>query len=292
MPNRLIREHLLTAILESPEEGILGVSPEGTIETWSRGAERIYGYTAPEINGQHLRRLVPLHELPMLESVFAKAGGNGFGRFEATERLHKDGSRIFLKVKRTLIRDEQSQVLGILERGRELNSNGADPSAEGPLRLIIDQMPGLHWITNQNLRITSNWGKDLASSGISPGALVGRSVCEFLGCADWHNTPIAEHCEALRGFPSHFECTWKNRLWEIHLEPLRTESGEISGCLGSGMDITDRKKNEEQAYYQARHDALTGLANYREFMDRLEQEVRRAERSRHPFTVLLLDVDG
>jgi diguanylate cyclase (GGDEF)-like protein len=58
------------------------------------------------------------------------------------------------------------------------------------------------------------------------------------------------------------------------------------------MDITDRKRSEEQAHYQARHDALTGLANYREFMDRLGQEVRRAERCHHGFTVLLLDLDG
>jgi diguanylate cyclase len=58
------------------------------------------------------------------------------------------------------------------------------------------------------------------------------------------------------------------------------------------MDITDRKKNEEQTFYQARHDALTGSANYREFMDRPEQEVRRAERSHHGFTVLLRDFDG
>jgi GGDEF domain-containing protein len=50
-------------------------------------------------------------------------------------------------------------------------------------------------------------------------------------------------------------------------------------------DVTDRNKGEEQAHYQARHDALTGLANYREFMDRLEQEVRRADGSQHPFTV-------
>jgi diguanylate cyclase (GGDEF)-like protein len=58
------------------------------------------------------------------------------------------------------------------------------------------------------------------------------------------------------------------------------------------IDITERKKSEEQAYYQARHDALTGLANYREFMDRLEGELHRAERSHHSFTVLLLDLDG
>jgi diguanylate cyclase (GGDEF)-like protein len=76
------------------------------------------------------------------------------------------------------------------------------------------------------------------------------------------------------------------------LEPLRTACGDINGCLGLGMDITDRKKSEEQAFYQARHDALTGLANYREFVDRLEQEVHRAERSHHSFTVMLVDLDG
>jgi len=156
----------------------------------------------------------------------------------------------------------------------------------------MEQVPGIHWTTDQNLRVTSNWGKGLASSRISPDALVGRSVCEFLGCADRHTTPIAEHYEALRGFPSHFEYGWKYRSWEIRLEPLRTSSGEINGCLGLGMDITDRKKSEEQTHYQARHDALTGLANYREFMDRLGQEVRRAERGHHSFTLLLLDLDG
>ena len=57
------------------------------------------------------------------------------------------------------------------------------------------------------------------------------------------------------------------------------------------MDITERRKSEEHALYQARHDGLTGLANYREFMDRLESEVRRADRSHHSFTLLLLDLD-
>ena len=292
MSHRLVREHLLAALLESPEDGIISVSLDGTIESWSRGAEHIYGYTSQEITGQPLKHLVPLHQLPELESLLSKPGSKDLKCFEAAERLHKNGSRIFLKIKRVLIRDEQGIVRGILESGRALNSRGADPSAEGSLRSILEQMPGLHWTADQNLRITSNWGKDLAGSKIPPDALVGRSVCEFLGCADRHTTPIAEHCEALRGLPSQFEYHWKNRFWEFRLEPLRSSTGEINGVLGVGMDITGRKRNEEQAFYQARHDALTGLANYREFMDRLEQEVRRAERSHRPFTVLLLDLDG
>lgn len=170
--------------------------------------------------------------------------------------------------------------------------SGSFSVSDAPLRSIIEQMPGLHWTTDRNLRITANWGIDLASARIPPKGVVGLSVWEFLSCTDPHTTPIAEHFEALRGFSAQFEYCWKNRIWEIRLEPLRAPSGKISGCLGSGMDITSRKKNEEQAIYQSRHDALTGLANYREFMDRLEHEVRRAERSDNSFSLLLLDLDG
>lgn len=292
MPHPQLRERLLAALLEWPQDAILGLALDGTIDTWSHGAERLYGYSAREMTGQHLRHLVPLHELPGLETLFSEAPRNSSSCYETTERLHRDGSRLFLKIKRAFIRDEQGNIVGILERGSALDSHGADPSAEAALRGIIDQMPGLHWTTDQNLRLTASWGKDFAPAKILPDSLVGRSVCEFLSCADRHTTPIAEHYEALKGFASHFEFRWKNRSWEIRLEPLRAPSGEITGCLGSAMDITARKKTEEQIHYQARHDALTGLANYREFMDRLEQEVRRAERSHHSFTVLLLDLDG
>lgn len=292
MPHRQVREHLLAALLELREDVILSVSVDGTIDTWSQGAALIYGYTAQEMTGQPLSRLVPLHEWPNLKSIFTEPASHSLECSETAERLHKNGSTIFLKIKRAFIRDEQGRITGVLERARALNSCGADPLAEAPLRSIIEQMPGLHWTADQNLRITSNWGKDLASAKILPDALVGRSVCEFLGCADRHTTPIAEHYEALKGFSSHFEFRWKNRFWEVRLEPLHARSGDVTGCLGSAVDITGRKKNEEQIHYQARHDALTGLANYREFMDRLEQEVRRAERSHHSFTVLLLDLDG
>jgi diguanylate cyclase (GGDEF)-like protein len=180
----------------------------------------------------------------------------------------------------------------MLESARALNSYAGDTPEEGPLRLIIEQMPGLLWTTDQKLRITSNWGRGLKALNIPPGEFVGRNLCDFLECADRHTTPIAEHHEALRGLSSHFEYNWKLRSLEIRLEPLRAASGEITGVLGVGIDITDRKKNEELVLYQARHDALTGLANYREFMDRLEGEVCRAERSHHAFTLLLLDLDG
>ena len=120
---------------------------------------------------------------------------------------------------------------------------------------------------------------------------MGRTVSEYLKCRETNITPTAHHHAALRGESVHFEYKRQDRVLEIKLEPLRGPSGEIIGCIGVGLDITKRKRTEEQIRYQAAHDALTGLANYREFMDTLERELRRAERSHHSFTVLLLDLD-
>jgi len=292
MADRLARERLLTALLDSAEEAILSVALDGTIETWSAGAERLYGYTAQEMTGQSLSRLLPLYELPSMETFLSQAGRNGCPSTDLGERLHKNGSRILLATRRHLIRGENGEVLGILEIAHRLDTHEAFLApAEAPLPLLMGQIPGLLWMTDRNLRITSNWGAGLRNVKIGPGSLAGQNLCEFLECADRHATPIAEHCDALRGLSFHFEHAWKNRVLEIRVGPLRSASGEIIGCLTAALDITGRKKTDEQALYQARHDALTGLANYREFMDRLEREVLRAERSQRSFTLLLLDLD-
>src|SRR5260370_27241418 len=57
------------------------------------------------------------------------------------------------------------------------------------------------------------------------------------------------------------------------------------------LDITERKKTEDEIRFRASHDGLTGLANYREFFESLEREVRRADRTHQPFALLLLDLD-
>jgi len=126
---------------------------------------------------------------------------------------------------------------------------------------------------------------------VNAGDLVGRTLYEYLKCQDPHAVPIAQHAEALRGIPCYFEYRHGSRHFAVHLSPLRAASGEITGCIGAGIDITNRKKSEDQIRHQATHDALTGLANYREFVDTLEREVRRAERIKHSFAVLLLDLD-
>jgi diguanylate cyclase (GGDEF)-like protein/PAS domain S-box-containing protein len=291
MPEHLRSEHLLSALLESNDDAVLAIALDGTIQQWGPGAERLYGYTAQEMLGEPLRRLVPLYETPRLEVLLNKARQGELTYWDNTERLAKSGMRVRIMAKRVAVRGANEEMIGILERAEALERASSHPPPEAQLRLVAEQMPALVWTTDKELRITSNWGAGQPSSRIRPGALTGRSVCEFFGSPDGYAPPVAQHYEALQGTPSRFEYQRKDRYYEVQLAPLRSAELEIIGCVGLRLDITDRKKYEEEVRFQATHDALTGLANYREFMDTLESEVRRTERNLRQFTVLLLDLD-
>ena len=283
---------MLATLLDSTEDAIVGLTLDGSIELWSRGAEQLYGYTTAEVKGRSLSSLLPIYEVPGLQAALNGVRDGTLIECETVDRLHKAGSKLSVTVTRAAIRDEQGLVAGILESGRAVRQRTQVAPSEIQLRLLVEQMPVLLWTTDRYLRIISNWGSGLAHSEIHPGDLVGQTIAEYLKCDNTSTTPMAQHYAALRGESVHFEYKRQNRVLDIHLEPLRSPGGEIIGCIGVGLDITQRKKSEEQIRYKATHDALTGLANYREFMDTLERELRRAERSHHSFSVLLLDLDG
>src|SRR5438874_8420777 len=55
--------------------------------------------------------------------------------------------------------------------------------------------------------------------------------------------------------------------------------------------LTERKHAEERVQLLAVTDPLTGLGNYRRFVDALDVEIKRTGRTGRPFAVLLLDLD-
>jgi diguanylate cyclase (GGDEF)-like protein/PAS domain S-box-containing protein len=72
---------------------------------------------------------------------------------------------------------------------------------------------------------------------------------------------------------------------------VRGADGTAHRIAGSMTDVTEQRRNQEQLRHDALHDALTGLPNRTLFLDRLEQAMLRAQRSRFRFAVLFLDID-
>jgi diguanylate cyclase (GGDEF)-like protein/PAS domain S-box-containing protein len=66
---------------------------------------------------------------------------------------------------------------------------------------------------------------------------------------------------------------------------------QFSGTIGVLLDITHRKKMEEELRRMATTDPLTGINNRRHFMEVAVSEVERARRYFHPLSVMMLDID-
>jgi diguanylate cyclase (GGDEF)-like protein/PAS domain S-box-containing protein len=69
------------------------------------------------------------------------------------------------------------------------------------------------------------------------------------------------------------------------------DAGRVEGAVIAFSDITERKNFEEELARHAFHDALTGLANRRVFLDHLEHALRRSSRSGEVHAVLFVDID-
>ena len=73
--------------------------------------------------------------------------------------------------------------------------------------------------------------------------------------------------------------------------PQHDTKGNVTGIIGKVVDLTERKRAEQQMEYQSYHDALTGLANRRLFQEHLSLAIALAQRKRRPVSVLFLDLD-
>jgi formate hydrogenlyase transcriptional activator len=99
---------------------IFMLDPEGRVATWNSGAERIKGYRAEEILGEHFSKFYPQESVergkPQHELEVAAAKG----RFEDEGwRIRKDGSRFWANVIITTLRGKDGQIIGFSKVTRD-----------------------------------------------------------------------------------------------------------------------------------------------------------------------------
>jgi len=84
----------VTAIVESSVFAIFTKGLDGTIRTWNRGAERLYGYSPDEEVGRSVQMFVPEDRAEEWSHVMSRlARGEHIEQLE-TERIRKDGQRV------------------------------------------------------------------------------------------------------------------------------------------------------------------------------------------------------
>jgi PAS domain S-box-containing protein len=113
-------ERLLSAIVNSSDDAIIGKTPDGVITTWNRAAERMYGYAAEEIVGQSIAVLCPTDRAGEISEILDKiARGERVVHFE-TVRRRKDGTTLPVSVTVSPVYDDQGALVGASSIARDI----------------------------------------------------------------------------------------------------------------------------------------------------------------------------
>ncbi len=113
----------LAAIIESSDDAIVSKDLNGVVRTWNKGAERIFGYTAAEMVGQSIRRIIPADRQGEEDEVLSKVSRGEMVDHFQTIRLRKDGTPIHISLTVSPIRSPSGELIGASKIARDITEH-------------------------------------------------------------------------------------------------------------------------------------------------------------------------
>jgi len=245
---------LLASIVESSDDAIIGTCLDGTIVSWNRGAEVLFGYTSQEIVGRNAAVLpVPDRRSEVGIIIGAIQQGRNVAPFDSM-CVRKDGGTIDVSICVSPIRNAAGEMVGtaaiIRDISQRLRNERNLRETEDRFRIMADGCPAMMWVTNGEGRLE----------------FINRAYREFFGAnfeqlagLNWqvlvHPDDAVEYFEACdRSVREQAPLRSETRLrradgeWRwvsTYAEPRFSPDGKFLGHVGLCPDITERKQVEQ-----------------------------------------------
>ncbi len=131
-----ITANRLAALVASSDDAIVGKDLNLIVTSWNFGAERIFGYSAEEMIGTSIMRLIPPDRLEEETEILSRIRrGERLDHFE-TVRLAKDGRRLQLSMTISPIMDASGHVIGASKVARDITER---KKAEEALKKAMEE---------------------------------------------------------------------------------------------------------------------------------------------------------
>ncbi len=248
-------------ILNSVDEGIHGIDPEGRILFTNRAAATLLGYREHELIGKQAHALIHHHraggrEYPWDECPAFRTLRDGEVRqVEGEVFFRKDGTSFPIEFVCSPIRDESGAITGAVVCFHDITARKRTEEAlrtsEARLRTVVESEPECVKIVSVDGRLL-----DMNPAGLRMieaddlGSVIGRPIVHLVHSED-RTAFLDLHRRACRGDTGRLQfrligLKGTERWMETHSTPLRDGDGSVTSVLSVTRDITERKHVERR----------------------------------------------
>jgi PAS domain S-box-containing protein len=246
----------LASIVMSSDDAILSKRLDGTIISWNRGAERLYGYTAAEAVGRPIDIIVPRERSAEIRDILEKVKrGERIEHYE-TERITRDGHKIVVSITISPIADINGEIIGASTIARDITENKRAEKALKKSQFILAK--------SQEMAHVGNWAWNVRTNEINCSdegfRIFGCPLQELQPTFEWlmshvhpgDATAVAARYEKIRheGWLGSFDYRIVRPDGSIRYvntvadKIVRDRAGRMKWVYGITQDITVRKQSE------------------------------------------------
>jgi PAS domain S-box-containing protein len=161
----------LAAIVSTSNDAIVSKTLDGQITSWNAGATRIFGYTASEMVGQPITRIIPVELHGEEREILARLSRGEMIEHYETVRVARDGRKIDISLTVSPLRDKLGTIIGASKVARDITER---KRFEIQQRLLLDEL-------NHRVRNTMATVQAIATQSLARGPRPEDFVQGFTG---------------------------------------------------------------------------------------------------------------
>jgi two-component system cell cycle sensor histidine kinase/response regulator CckA len=260
----------LAAIVESSFDAIISKTLDGTVVSWNKAAEQVYGYTAEEMMGRSISMLAPPDHVVEISQLLERIRRGEQVETLETVRVRKDGQRIHVALSISPIKDAAGAIVGASTIARDITARKRAEEAlresEERYRALYEDNPTMYLTVDAEGTVLSVNQLGAEQLGYTVEELVGQPVLNVFYEDD--KEAVREHLVTRLQNPTQV-AHWEFRkvrkdgsmLW------VKEAARAVQGTDGNPVvliaceDITERKQLEAQLRQAQKMEAIGQLAS-------------------------------
>ncbi len=285
----------LASIMEANPDILYVFNLNGELIKWNANFEKFCGLTHQQMKHRQMTEFICKKDREIVLKGISETFARGASSIEAHFIRH-DGEFIPFLCNCVVLKNASGDVIAFTGTGRDITERKKAEESMQLASMVYQNSSEAIMVTDADNTIIAVNPAFERTTGYIVDEVIGKNP-RILASGLHDKYFYQAMWDAIKG-----NGYWQGELWDrnkngdvyakfLTINTILDEDDSVHRYVALFSDITEKKKSEELIWRQANFDMLTGLPNRRMFLDRLEQEIKKAHRAGQPMALMFLDLD-